>query len=577
MSFRALVTGIDDRIELIVRFLAILELFKQGMVDFAQVETFGDLTVRRLSDGERALDDREPRRLGRRPGRRSADGRTSDHRSTPRGGSRPDGRDRAGRAAGARAARRDPGHRDRGALHGARRGVRARGRGFTLVRVAGGYRYQTHPDMAPYVERFVLDGQTARLSAPALETLAIVAYKQPVSRAQLAAIRGVSVESTLSTLEQRGYVAEVGHDPGPGQAILYGTTQLFLERLGLDSLSDLPPLAEFVPEPSVVEALERGLLLRVEPDAEPAPTRISTEPDVADAGRAAIDASSRRPRSPRRRRSSGIVVDEPVDPTDAIAAEIDAEIEAEEAAEARAFVGATSDGEVRAEAEIDLAETAADVLDDDDGWVMPATSIPRSTASTPPTWTSPSPRLDRPDRRGAAAEGPRPGGPRIPAGLRRPDRGRAGHGRRRGRGPRPAGRSRARPHRARRRPRRHPGRARLLPAQQAGADRHDRVRPRGAPDGDGPGPERAAGVPGRPPRLGHRRAARAHERRRPHPPAHAPELRRGEGVPRRGRRRPDPRRAARRCAKASSSTTEPARRPRSRWCSRAATRPRSRS
>lgn len=142
------------------------------------------------------------------------------------------------------------------------------GRGFALVRVAGGYRFQTHPDMAPYVERFVLEGQTARLSAPALETLAIVAYKQPVSRAQLAAIRGVSVESTLSTLEQRGYVQEVGHDPGPGQAILYGTTPLFLERLGLDSLRDLPPLKDFVPEPEVVEALERGLLLRTEVDPE---------------------------------------------------------------------------------------------------------------------------------------------------------------------------------------------------------------------------------------------------------------------------------------------------------------------
>lgn len=154
------------------------------------------------------------------------------------------------------------------------------GRGFALVRVAGGYRFQTHPDMAPYVERFVLEGQTARLSAPALETLAIVAYKQPVSRAQVAAIRGVSVESTLSTLEQRGYVHEVGHDPGPGQAILYGTTPLFLERLGLDSLHDLPPLAEFVPEPSVVEALERGLLLRTEPEPDPDPEP-STELDEA--------------------------------------------------------------------------------------------------------------------------------------------------------------------------------------------------------------------------------------------------------------------------------------------------------
>jgi segregation and condensation protein B len=142
------------------------------------------------------------------------------------------------------------------------------GRGFALVRVAGGYRYQTHPDLAPYVERFVLEGQTVRLSSASLETLAIIAYKQPVSRAQLAAIRGVSVESTLATLQQRGYVEEVGHDPGPGQAILYGTTSLFLERLGLDSVEDLPELAEFVPEASVVEQLERGLLLRTDPEPE---------------------------------------------------------------------------------------------------------------------------------------------------------------------------------------------------------------------------------------------------------------------------------------------------------------------
>src|SRR4051794_31418651 len=132
-------------------------------------------------------------------------------------------------------------------------------RGFALVRVAGGYRFQTHADMAPYVERFVLEGQSSRLSPPALETLAIVAYKQPVSRAQLAAIRGVNAESTLATLIQRGYVEEIGHAPGPGQAILYGTTRRFLEQMGLDSLQDLPPLADFVPEADVVEALERGL------------------------------------------------------------------------------------------------------------------------------------------------------------------------------------------------------------------------------------------------------------------------------------------------------------------------------
>lgn len=132
-------------------------------------------------------------------------------------------------------------------------------RGFVLVRVAGGYRIQTHPDLAAYVERFVLEGQSGRLSAAALETLAIVAYKQPISRAQIAAIRGVNVDGVVRSLQQRGYIDEVGRDPGPGQATLFGTTPLFLEKLGLDSLDDLPPLGEFVPSADVVEALEQGL------------------------------------------------------------------------------------------------------------------------------------------------------------------------------------------------------------------------------------------------------------------------------------------------------------------------------
>jgi segregation and condensation protein B len=132
-------------------------------------------------------------------------------------------------------------------------------RGFVIVRVAGGYRFQSHPELAPYVERFVLDGQPAKLSGAALETLAIVAYKQPVSRAQVGAIRGVNADAVMRSLQQRGLLQEIGRDPGPGQAILYGTTPLFLEKLGLDSLADLPALADFVPEASVVEALERGL------------------------------------------------------------------------------------------------------------------------------------------------------------------------------------------------------------------------------------------------------------------------------------------------------------------------------
>jgi segregation and condensation protein B len=155
------------------------------------------------------------------------------------------------------------------------------GRGFALVRVAGGFRFQTAPDLAPYVERFVLEGQSARLSAAALETLAIVAYKQPLSRAQVAAIRGVNVDGVMRTLQQRGYIEEVARDPGPGQAVLFGTTRSFLEKLGLDSLSDLPALGEFVPGPEVMEALEHGL--RATP-AEPAAEGAEATVEDLDAG-----------------------------------------------------------------------------------------------------------------------------------------------------------------------------------------------------------------------------------------------------------------------------------------------------
>ncbi|MGB3410094.1 MAG: SMC-Scp complex subunit ScpB [Microthrixaceae bacterium] len=135
----------------------------------------------------------------------------------------------------------------------------AEGRGFRLVKVAGGWRYQSHEDCEAYVERYVLTGQSARLSAAALETLAIVAYKQPISRAQVAAIRGVNVDGVIRTLQQRGYIDETGRDAGPGQASLFGTTQLFLERLGINSVEDLPSLGDFIPGADVVERLEHGL------------------------------------------------------------------------------------------------------------------------------------------------------------------------------------------------------------------------------------------------------------------------------------------------------------------------------
>lgn len=139
------------------------------------------------------------------------------------------------------------------------------GRGFALAFVAGGWRFQTHPDMAPFVERFAMEGVSSRLSAAALETLAIVAYKQPVTRAQIAALRGVNVDGVVRLLEQRGYIAAVGQAPGPGQPVLYGTTAAFLEKLGLGSLSDLPPVEDLIPGVEVMDRLEEQL--RPGPDA----------------------------------------------------------------------------------------------------------------------------------------------------------------------------------------------------------------------------------------------------------------------------------------------------------------------
>ncbi len=121
------------------------------------------------------------------------------------------------------------------------------GRGFVLREAGGGWRLYTDPAVAPYVERFVLNGRTARLSQAALETLAVVAYKQPVTRSQIAEIRGVDSDAVVRGLTGRGLVEEVGRDPGPGQALLYGTTIAFLERLGLNSLDELPPLPAHTP------------------------------------------------------------------------------------------------------------------------------------------------------------------------------------------------------------------------------------------------------------------------------------------------------------------------------------------
>ena len=128
------------------------------------------------------------------------------------------------------------------------------GRGFDLKEIAGGWRFWTRADCAGVVERFVLDGQHARLTQAALETLAVVAYRQPVTRSRISAIRGVNVDSVVRNLVARGLIEEVGHDHETG-AHLYRTTTYFLERLGLKSLEDLPPIAEHLPMPDNVEAV----------------------------------------------------------------------------------------------------------------------------------------------------------------------------------------------------------------------------------------------------------------------------------------------------------------------------------
>ncbi|BCJ57057.1 hypothetical protein Jiend_04790 [Micromonospora endophytica] len=120
------------------------------------------------------------------------------------------------------------------------------GHGFELRRAAGGWRLYTRPEYASYVERYVLDGQSVRLTQAALETLAVVAYKQPVTRSRISAIRGVNCDGVIRTLVSRGLVEECGTETDSG-AYLYRTTVMFLEKLGLNSLDDLPPLAPFLP------------------------------------------------------------------------------------------------------------------------------------------------------------------------------------------------------------------------------------------------------------------------------------------------------------------------------------------
>jgi segregation and condensation protein B len=149
--------------------------------------------------------------------------------------------------------------------------LEARGAGVVLREVAGGWRLFTHPDAHAEVERFVLSSRQARLTKASLETLAIVAYKQPVTRLQISGIRGVNSDGVIRALQDRGLIEERGRDDGPGRPMLYGTTTTFLERLGLPSLAALPALAPLLEPDAGASAVDAAV------DDEPAPAAVEDE------------------------------------------------------------------------------------------------------------------------------------------------------------------------------------------------------------------------------------------------------------------------------------------------------------
>jgi segregation and condensation protein B len=134
----------------------------------------------------------------------------------------------------------------------------AQQRGFTLRSVAGGWRVYSRSDYAPVVEKFLLDGQQAKLTQASLETLAVIAYRQPISRSRVSGVRGVNVDGVVRTLLGRGLIEEVGAE-GDSGAVLYGTTDYFLQRLGLGTIDELPALAPYLPEVDLLDEIaEQG-------------------------------------------------------------------------------------------------------------------------------------------------------------------------------------------------------------------------------------------------------------------------------------------------------------------------------
>lgn len=132
-------------------------------------------------------------------------------------------------------------------------------RGIQLRRIAGGWRLYTHPGHAAYVEKLVLSWDSRRLTQAALETLAIISYKQPITKVAIGAIRGVNADGAVASLLAKGLIKEMGREKSPGSPILYGTSGFFLEKFGLDSLKDLPPLEEFEPDQMVRGEIEADL------------------------------------------------------------------------------------------------------------------------------------------------------------------------------------------------------------------------------------------------------------------------------------------------------------------------------
>lgn len=155
----------------------------------------------------------------------------------------------------------------------------AASRGIEIRHSAGGWRMYSAALARPVLERWALAGRTGRLTQAALETLAIIAYKQPISRQAIGDIRGVNPDGAVRSLVARGLVAEVGRDPGPGQAVLYGTTALLLERLGIDDLDELPDLTQFLPEPPAPDEPELHALREIRRRLSAAGAASSPEPE----------------------------------------------------------------------------------------------------------------------------------------------------------------------------------------------------------------------------------------------------------------------------------------------------------